>query len=132
MMGQNLIYFYGFFVENPSYICRILYAFYAPEGTSGGILKSHRPSVCPSVRLSVHPSVSSSVRYKSCLSDSSLTTKTNLMKLHRKIKDNEKLCRANDLDSYAQGQGHNQVRGQNCVSAITQKLLKQKRNFTER
>ena len=28
-----------------------------PEGTSGGILKSHRPSVCPSVR------------YKSCLSD---------------------------------------------------------------
>ena len=26
--------------------------FYAPEGTSGGILKSHRPSVCPSVRLS--------------------------------------------------------------------------------
>ena len=24
--------------------------FYAPEGTSGGILKSHRPSVRPSVR----------------------------------------------------------------------------------
>ena len=35
--------------------------FYAPEGTSGGILKSLRPSV----RLSVSPSV----RYKSCLSD---------------------------------------------------------------
>ena len=31
--------------------------YYAPKGTSGGILKSHRPSVCPSVR------------YKSCLSD---------------------------------------------------------------
>ena len=29
-------------------------SFYAPEGTSGGILKSHRPSV----RLSVRPSVS--------------------------------------------------------------------------
>ena len=35
--------------------------FYAPEGTSGGILKSHRPSVCPSVRLSVRPSVRPSV-----------------------------------------------------------------------
>ena len=46
---------------------------YAPEGTSGGILKSHRLSVRPSVRLSVRPSVrpsvSPSVRYKSCLSD---------------------------------------------------------------
>ena len=31
--------------------------FYAPEGTSGGILKSHRQSISPSVR------------YKSCLSD---------------------------------------------------------------
>ena len=27
--------------------------------------------------------------------------------------------------SYAQGQGHSQVRGQNHVSAVTQKLLKQ-------
>ena len=39
--------------------------FYAPKGTSGGILKSHRPSVSPSVSLSV----SLSVRYKSYLSD---------------------------------------------------------------
>ena len=38
------------------------------------------------------------------------------MKLHRKI---------NDLGSYTQGQGRNQVKGQNLVSAITQKLLKQ-------
>ena len=38
------------------------------------------------------------------------------MKLHRKIKDNEKVCRAHDLSSYPQGQGHNQVRGQNRVS----------------
>ena len=41
------------------------------------------------------------------------------MKLHRKIKHNEKVCRAYDLDSYAQGQGRNQVKGQNLVSAIT-------------
>ena len=55
------------------------------------------------------------------------------MKLHRMIKKNKKVCRAHDLGSYTQGQGHNQVKGQNCVSAITQKLLNQiKRNFTER
>ena len=47
------------------------------------------------------------------------------MKLHRKIKADKKVCCAYDLDSYAQGQGHNQIRGQNRVSAITQKLLKQ-------
>ena len=47
------------------------------------------------------------------------------MKLHRKIKHNKKVGRAHDLDSYAQGQGRNQVKGQNLVSAITQKLLKQ-------
>ena len=28
---------------------------YAPEGTSGGKLKSHRPSVRPSIRPSVRP-----------------------------------------------------------------------------
>ena len=39
---------------------------------------------------------------------------TNLMKLHRKIKHNEKVC------SYAQGQAHNRVRGQICVSAISE------------
>ena len=43
------------------------------------------------------------------------------MKLHRKIKHNKKVCHAHDLDSYAQGQGRNQVKGQNLVSAITQK-----------
>ena len=46
------------------------------------------------------------------------------MKLHRKIKHNEKVCRAHDLGSYAQGQGRNQVRGQNRVSRITQNPLK--------
>ena len=43
------------------------------------------------------------------------------MKLHRKIKHNENVCHAQDLGSYTQGQGHNQVKGQNRVSAITQK-----------
>ena len=47
------------------------------------------------------------------------------MKHHRKIKHNEKVCHAQYFGSYAQGQGRNQVRGQNRVSAITQKLLKQ-------
>ena len=47
------------------------------------------------------------------------------MKLHRKIKHNENVCCAQELGSYAQGQGRNQVKGQNLVSAITQKLLKQ-------
>ena len=47
------------------------------------------------------------------------------MKLHRKIKHNENVCCAHDLGSDAQGQGCNQVRGQNCVSAIFHKLLKQ-------
>ena len=40
------------------------------------------------------------------------TTKANLMKLHRKIVHNEKVCRAQELGSYAQGQVHNQVIGQ--------------------
>ena len=40
------------------------------------------------------------------------TTEAYLTKLHRKIEDNEKVCRAQELGSYAQGQGHNQVRGQ--------------------
>ena len=34
------------------------------------------------------------------------------MKLHRKIEHNKKVCWAQELGSYAQGQGHNQVKGQ--------------------
>ena len=45
------------------------------------------------------------------------------MNFHRKIKHNEKVCPAHDIGPYAQGR--NQVKGQNLVSAITQKLLKQ-------
>ena len=48
-----------------------------------------------------------------------------LMKLHRKLKHNEKVCRAHDLGSNTEGEGRNQIRGQNPVSAITKKLLKQ-------
>ena len=39
-----------------------------------------------------------------------------MMKLNRKIKHNGKLCHADHLGSYAQGQGRSQVRDQNCVS----------------
>ena len=51
-------------------------------------------------------------RSKSCLSNNSKTTEANLTKLHRKIEHNEKVCSAQELGFYAQGQGHNQVRGQ--------------------
>ena len=51
-------------------------------------------------------------RSKSCLSNNSKTTEANLMKLHRKIEHNKKVCRRQELGSYAQDQGHNQVRGQ--------------------
>ena len=44
------------------------------------------------------------------------------MKLHRKMKHNEKVCSGHDLGSYAQGQGRSQVKGQNCAA---HKLLKQ-------
>ena len=45
-----------------------------------------------------------------------------MTKLHRKIKHNKKVCHTH---AFGQGQGRYQVRGQNRVSAITQKLLKQ-------
>ena len=54
---------------------------------------------------------------KSCLSNNSKTAKANLTKLHRMIERNKKVCRAQELGSYAQGQGHNPVRGQ-IVSKI--------------
>ena len=50
-------------------------------------------------------------RSNSCLSNNSKTTEANLMKLHRKIEHHEKVCCAQELGSYAQGQGHNQVKG---------------------
>ena len=47
-------------------------------------------------------------RLESCLSNNSKTTAANLM-------SNGFLCRAQDFGSYAQGLGHNQVTGQNCI-----------------
>ena len=44
------------------------------------------------------------------------------MKLHRKIKDNEKVCHAHDSGSYVQGQGRSQVRGQNHLVCRSQEL----------
>ena len=51
-------------------------------------------------------------RSKSCLSNNSKTNEANLTKLHRKIEHNKKVCSAQELGSSAEGQGHNQVRGQ--------------------
>ena len=50
-------------------------------------------------------------RSKSCLSNNSKTTEANLSKLHRKIEHNEKVCRLQESGSFAQGPGHNQVKG---------------------
>ena len=88
----------------------------------------HNEKVCRIHDLGATPKVKVAIRskVKLCLKlCCSSTTEANLMKLHRKIKHNEKVCRAHDLGSYAQGQGRSQVKGQNLVSAITQKLLKQ-------
>ena len=50
-------------------------------------------------------------RSKFCLSINSKTTEANLMKLYRKIGHNKRVCSAQELGSYDQGQGHNEVRG---------------------
>ena len=62
--------------------------------------------------LSLRSRLQSGQRSKSCLSNNSKTIEANLVKLHRKIEHNEKVCSTQELGSYAQGQGHNQVRGQ--------------------
>ena len=52
-------------------------------------------------------------RSKLCLGNNSKTTEANLTKLHRKIEHyGKKVCRAQELGSYAQGQGHNHGKGQ--------------------
>ena len=45
---------------------------------------------------------------KSCLRNNSNTTQANFMKLHKKMKQNEKVCHTQILGSHIQGQGHNQ------------------------
>ena len=51
-------------------------------------------------------------RSKSCPGRNSKTTVANITKVHKKKEINDKVCSAQELGSYAQGQGHNQVRGQ--------------------
>ena len=55
--------------------------------------------------------VALSAHYKLYLRDNLKTTEANLMKLLRKIKHNEKVCRAQEFSPYAQGQGHSWVKG---------------------
>ena len=70
------------------------------------------PKVKVTIMSKVRSRSQSGQRSKSCLSNNSETTEANLTKLHRKIEHNEKMCRAQELGSYTQGQGHNHVRGQ--------------------
>ena len=51
-------------------------------------------------------------RSNSCLGNNSKTTEANLTKLQRKIEYNKKACCAQELGSYAKGQGQNTVIGQ--------------------
>ena len=59
-----------------------------------------------------------------CLGNNSKTTEANLTKLHRKIKDNVKVCRAHNFGSQPKVKVTigSEVK---IVLAITQKLLKQ-------
>ena len=69
--------------------------------------------LCSRLRfLRLRSRLQSGHRSKSCLSNNYKTTEANLTKLHRKIEHNEKVCCTQELGSYAQGQGNNQVRGQ--------------------
>ena len=62
---------------------------------------------CTQLRF-LHPRSRSQLGYRSnsCLGNNSKTTEANLMKLHRKVEHHEKVCSAQELGSYAQGQGH--------------------------
>ena len=51
-------------------------------------------------------------RSKSYHSNDSKSTETNIRNFHRKMEHNAKVCHAQEIGSYAQSQGHNQVRGQ--------------------
>ena len=62
--------------------------------------------------LRLWPRSQTGQRSKSCLSNNSKTFDVNLTKFHTKLEPSEKVCYAQELGSYAQGQGHNQVRGQ--------------------
>ena len=63
-------------------------------------------------------------RSKSCLGNNSKTAEANIMNFHSKIEHDEKVCRAQELGSYAQGQGYNHVKGQIAPKIVSHKLLK--------
>ena len=67
-----------------------------------------RIKIAPSLRLSIRLSICLSVHNKSCVSLNSKTDGGHLIKLHRKINQNQKVCHTQNLGSHDQGQGHNQ------------------------
>ena len=56
-----------------------------------------------------HKRVKVNVFLTSCLSNNSKTAEAHLIKLHRKIKHNKKVCHAQELISQVQDEGHNQA-----------------------
>ena len=66
----------------------------------------HKISV-PTIKVKVTIEGSRFLTYKSCVSYNSKANKGNLIKLHRKIKQNEKVCCAQNLGSHDQNQAHN-------------------------
>ena len=56
----------------------------------------------------------------------------NLMKLHRKVKHNEKACNAQELDSHVQGQGIIGLEVKLCLkSCLSRKLISYFSKFNE-
>ena len=73
------------------YMCINFCHFYAPPPESGGALcYTLRNFECPSVRLSVRPSVSA--HHHSCIGNSSYSFRPILLKLYRCFKDGLKIC----------------------------------------
>ena len=66
---------------------------------------------------------------KSCLSNNSKTTRANLMKLHRKIKHNKKVCHTQELVYHIYSQGHNQ--GSEVKSCLCDYLKLAEANFVK-
>ena len=75
----------------PRHLCQGVYSFYAPPPESGGVLcYTLRNFECPSVCLSVRPSVSA--HHHSCNGNSSYRFRPILLKLYRCFKDGLKIC----------------------------------------
>ena len=79
------------FSESWNYFLSLFSHFYAPPPESGGVLcYTLRNFECPSVRLSVRPSVSA--HHHSCIGNSSYSFRPILLKLYRCFKDGLKIC----------------------------------------